>query len=474
MTDTYGDRASTLDRAARKMKKWAIWGGGFVVLLVIGLQSYFQTDAGFNYVYQNNITGTLTTYSDPGIHLRVPFFSKVERYKQVTTVTFDDGIASGSTTRDLDAVEVRFADTYTGTVSTSFRFKMDNKPSSIIALHKDFRTYNNFVDAMLVKNAKNVTVVTATQYTGEEFFQGGLNSYKAKLEDQMRNGLFVTERRQVEVEELALQPIGTDESTQRSGVMKKTRQLVWKTVPLLDMNGNPRRQRNPFDDYGVEVKQVTVSDPKPEGLLNELLVDKKKLVADRIRTVQAQETAKAEAQTAQLLKEIERTKAVQDARRIKELAIIDQQKQVAVEKEIAKRETVIRTKVKDLAVIDKAKELAVAIADRDIQEAAAVAAEFQGEAIKFRGLAEAEVDRAKLQAKQSANEIYMAEIERDIAVAMYRALKDFEVVMPTNYINQSSGGEGGMISNLDVLSAYGALGIMDRMGAAVDGDTTAK
>lgn len=474
MSDMYEDRTSRLDKVARKMRKWGIIGVTVVVFLVVGLNSYFQTDAGFNYVYQNNLTGTLTVYTDPGIHLRVPFFSKVEKYKQVTTISFDDAPDESSTTRNLASVEVRFADTYTGTVSTSFRFKMNNKPESIISLHKDFRTYNNFVDAMLVKNARNVTVVTATQYTGEEFFQGGLNSYKAKLEDQMRGGLFVTERRQVEVEELQLAPIGVDEETQQTGRMKRQRQLVWKTVPLLDMNGNPRRQRNPFDSYGVEVTQVTVSDPKPEGLLNELLVDKKKLVADRIRTVQAQETAKAEAQTAQLLKEIERTKAVQDARRIKELAIIDQQKLVSVEKEIAKREIVIRTKVKNLAVIDKAKELAVAIADRDIQEAAAVAAEFQGEAIKFRGLAEAEVDRAKLQAKQSANEIYMAEIERDIAVAMYRALKDFEIVMPTNYINQGGNGSGGMISNLDVLSAYGALGIMDRMGTAVDGNTTAK
>ena len=345
---------------------------------------------------------------------------------------------------------------------------MNPEPAKIIALHKDFRTYRNFVDAMLVKNAKNVTVVTATQYTGEEFFQGGLNSFKAKLEEQMRGGLYVTERRQVEIEQLGLAPIGVDEESQKTGRMTQQKQLIWKTVPLLDSRVNPLRQRNPFDAYGVEVTQVTVSDPKPEGLLDELLVDKKRLVADRIRTVQEQETAKAQAKTEQLKKEIERTKAVQDARRIKELAIIEQQRKVSVEREIAKKETVIRTKMKNLAVIDKAKELAVAEADRDIQEAAAVAAEHQGNAIRFKGLAEADVDRAKLAAKQSAEGIYMAEIQRDIAVAMYRALKDFEVKMPTNYVN--SGGDGGrMASNLDVLTAFGALAVMDQSKKAVSG-----
>lgn len=455
----------TIFKTIRKVGLWSMFG---IVALVIGMNSYFQTDAGYNYVYQNNLTGTLTVYTEPGIHVRVPFFSKVEEYKQVTTITFDPDDDGSATTRNLAPVKVRFADTYTGTVNTSFRFKMNPEPAKIIALHKDFRTYRNFVDAMLVKNAKNVTVVTATQYTGEEFFQGGLNSFKAKLEDQMRNGLFVTERRRVEIEELALAPIGIDEATQKSGRMTKQRQLVWKTVPLLDIDGNPRRQRNPFDAYGVEVTQVTVTDPKPEALLDELLVDKKRLVADRIRTVQEQETAKAQAKTEQLKKEIVRTKAVQDARRIKELAIIDKQREVAIERQLAIKETVIRQKQKDLAVIDKAKELEIAQADRDIQKAAAVAAEHQGNAIRFRGLAEADVDRAKLAAKQSANEIYMAEIQRDIAVAMYRALKDFDVKMPTNYVNNGGGANGGMTSNLDILTAFGALAVMEQSKAAVN------
>ncbi len=75
-------------------------------------------------------------------------------------------------------------------------------------MHREFRNNNNLIDAPFVKNARNVTVITATQYTGEEFFQGGLNQFKSKLGDQLREGIYLTERRQVEVEELDLAPVG--------------------------------------------------------------------------------------------------------------------------------------------------------------------------------------------------------------------------------------------------------------------------
>ena len=67
----------------------------------------------------------------------------------------------------------------------------------------------------------------------------------------------------------------------------------------------------------------------PEGALALLAgrVDglEKRLVAERIKTVQEQETSKAQAKTEQLKKEILRTREVQDAQRSKELAVISQQ-----------------------------------------------------------------------------------------------------------------------------------------------------
>ena len=55
-----------------------------------------------------------------------------------------------------------------------------------------------------------------------------------------------------------------------------------------------------LEQYGITVTQVTVGDPTPEALLEKLLIDKKKLVGARIRAVQEQDTAQAEAKTAQV------------------------------------------------------------------------------------------------------------------------------------------------------------------------------
>merc|ERR1712159_742350 len=185
-----------------------------------------------------------------------------------------------------------------------------------------------------------------------------------------------------------------------------------------------------------------------------------------IKTVQEQETSKAQARTEQLKKEIERTKAVQDAQRQKELVVIANQREVEVAKQIAERETIEQRKLQDLAVIQKDKELAVARAGLDIQKANAQAAKFEAEAIASKGKAEAEVLSAMYKAKSQNKEIFLAETQRDMAQALYGNLKDFKVEMPQNVIlgagGPGAGGAGKMPSNLDVITGFSALGLMEK------------
>ncbi len=449
------------------LKNLIAWGKLTIPLIGIALiilfisNAWFQTDAGYTYVYQNNISGELTVYKEPGIHFRLPAFSRVTPYKQVMTVSFgSDDITNTPSTRELKSIGVRFADTYTGQIPATFRFKLSNNDEKIIQMHREFRHLENLVDAMLVKNARNVTVITATQYTGEEFFQGGLNQFKSKLEDQLRDGVYVTERRQVEVEQTDLAPVGLDQ--EESNKLQRTQQLVWKTVPILDNQGQPKRQNNPLDQYGVQVTQVTVGDPTPEIQLNTLLIDKKSLVAERIKTIQEQETAKAQAKTEQLKKEIERTREVQDAQRKKELAVIGQQQGVEVAQQIARKELIEQQKQKDVSVIQKEKELAIAQSNLSIQQANAEAAKFEALAIREKGNAEAEVLAARYRALGAYKDIYLAEINRDIAGVLYTNLRHFKVEMPQNYVSTSNNEQGSLKSNLDVISAFSALGLMQQ------------
>ncbi len=425
--------------------------------------SVLMTDAGYTYVHQNNLTGELDVFSEPGIHFRMPFLSKITKYDQVITVSYGNTTGEDFYQR-LPAIQARFADTYIGNIPVTFRFKLSLNPEAVIKMHREFRNNSNLIDALLVKNARNVTVITATQYTGEEFFQGGLNQFKTQLGDQLRDGIYMTERKQVEVEQIDLAPVGVNQSN--SNKLQRTQQLVWKTVPVFDADGNLKRQDNPLQQYGIAVTQVTIGDPSPEEQLNKLLMDKKRLVADRIRAIQEQETSKAQAETEQLRKEIQRTREVQDAQRNKELAIISQQKEVEIARQIAEREIVEVEKKKRLAEVDKEKELAIAEANLAIQKANALSAEYEAKAILAKGRAEAVVLKAKYDAYGANRDVYLAELNRDVSTALYNNLKNYQVEMPKNYFGGGNGSK--LTTNLDVITGFGALGMLDKTQKLTD------
>mmetsp|Transcript_30394 Transcript_30394/g.78801 ORF Transcript_30394/g.78801 Transcript_30394/m.78801 type:complete len:490 (-) Transcript_30394:956-2425(-) len=434
--------------------KWIAVAGSVGLAFWLAKNSVLMTDAGVTYVVQNQLTGTLDVYTEPGLHRRVPFFSSVTEYRQVITASFEG----------QHAISTRFADTYMGSVPVTFRFKLPLHAEGVRKLHREFRSESNLVQSLLMRNAANVTVITATQYTGEEFFQGGLNQFKTQLADQLGNGIYLTERRQVEIEQTDLAPVGAEQE-ERAPRLVKSKQLVWKTVPLTDDKGLMKRAENPLAQYGIDVTQVLIGDPRPEDNLDRLLMDKKRLVAERIKTVQEQETSKAQARTEQLKKEIQRTKEVQDAQRQKELVVISNQREVEVAKQIAERETIEQRKMQSLAVIQKEKELAVAKAELDIQKANSQAARFEAEAIAVKGKAEADVLAAMYRAKAQNKEIFLAETQRDIAQTLYTNLKGFNVEMPSNVIiggGAADGSTGRLPSNLDVITGFSALGLMEK------------
>lgn len=217
---------------------------------------------------------------------------------------------------------------------------------------------------------------------------------------------------------------------------------------------------------GIEVTQVLLSDPKPEDALDKLLVDKKRLVADRIKAVQEQETSKAQAKTEQSKKEIQRTREVQDAQRERELAVIGQQRQVDVAMQVAEREVIEQEKLLKLSKIDKEKELSIATANLAIQKANSDSSIYEAKAIAAKGKAEAEVLASMYRAKAQNKEVYLAEVQRDIAQSIYSNLRDFKIEMPHNYIGGGGNGSGHLTSNLDVITGLSALGLMEKATAS--------
>ncbi|MDM8557435.1 SPFH domain-containing protein [Thiotrichales bacterium HSG14] len=103
-------------------------------------------------------------------------------------------------------------------------------------------------------------------------------------------------------------------------------------------------------------------------------------------------------------------------------------------------------------------ELNAALKNKEIQKANFKAAEFEAQAILAKGKAEAEVLKAKYEAR--IPDIYRAEIQKEIAQIIYPNLKGIELTMPRNIVNLGEQGNN-LQTNLDVLSSFATIGVME-------------
>ena len=78
------DNDSMLQKAAKgKLPKGIVWAIGigvfllasFIILAIFSGMFTFQTKAGYTYHYQNTLFGSEKSFSKPGVHFKLPFFS---------------------------------------------------------------------------------------------------------------------------------------------------------------------------------------------------------------------------------------------------------------------------------------------------------------------------------------------------------------------------------------------------------------
>lgn len=426
-------------------KKLIGWGlAAFVGISVIADGTYVSEEGRW-YAVQNNLLGKVTTVDTPGFKFKMPFFNRIADYKDYLTIDFGDDSTSGS--YDGPCVNVKFADTYTSCIPVTVRYKT----TSNLQIHSDFRSNGNLISTLLVKNARAAMIATAEQFTAEEYYQGGHSSFSAAYEDQLAGGLYKTERKLVEVIDTDIELAEVEGSGE--GTEKKAR-MVWKTVPLRDDNGSTLRRDNALDAYGITVSQVTIGKALPAENLAEMLKEKQRLVADRITTVQKQQNAIAEAKTKKLEFDIQIQAARQKALMEKDKQTINAQRVAEVEKINAQRE-------KDVAVIERTKALEIAEANEGIEKANAIAAQHMADAIRFQGLAEAEVTDAKMKALENNKEVVQAQYDRDIKLKLAESLKEFTIEMPEVLI-VSGEGNGQAVNSFD--QVMNSLGVSSLQG----------
>jgi|TARA_A100001391_G_scaffold33224_2_gene17972 hypothetical protein len=418
--------------------------GGCVFATIVALNSFTTVGSGEAVRIQNNITGGYSWKLDEGIALKVPFFSRVVTYSQEGTVAVTDNqeLCEASSIC-ASPRQVGFADTYGITIEASFRYSLSKNVEVLEQMHDKVKNSENLFGNTLLPFSQDLINYTASQFKAENFLQGAQNQFKSRLVDQASNGMLVTKR----TKELVTSEVA-DRNTDRDNT-KVGQQFRYEIKILEDEKGLPLRNPTAIAAYGITVVPAGINlvDYDPEPRLREFMVDKQDRVRARAKIVEDQENERQLAITAQLKGERERIQKQNVLLQQKDAAKIAGEKEVLQAELQAQRETVERKKVAELAIIDKQRELQIARANEGIQSANAKAAKFEAQAIKEKGFAEAEVDRAKLKAKQDNKDIYLAELDRDIQVKMAEVLPQVKITSP-QIVMGGSGTSGSQVSDL--------------------------
>lgn len=428
-----------IEEVAKWSKKTLIASVVGGAIAIVGMSSFYMI-SGTQYAVERTPGGDLVGIIEPGIHFKMPFMSTVHEYDMFQTVAYtaDEDDSNPMLKR------INFADTYGGKIGGTIRFQLPSDPKLLVEMHKAYANEKNLIASGLRPVSKQLLTYTANQITGENFMQGGQNDYQNRIEDQGNFGLYVTKREKTLVQKNT-SDVGIDNQNPKKRGQRDS--YVYINKIQLDKDGNKLRKPLPTTKYGIKVVQVTIDDFQPEDKLKDFIDRKKVQIATRQTLVEQQENERQSAVTAELKGQRQRVEARQAMLKDKDAAVIQAQKKVELEQKSA-----------DLQVVRKKKEFDIAKANEGIQKANSIAAKHQAKAITYKGLAEAQVDKAKYDAVDK--HVLKLRIEEKIAKYKYAALPKIKLDMPDN-VMITGGGSGSTpiadLANMQIIDKIGSL-----------------
>jgi hypothetical protein len=361
----------------------------FVASLFLSPLIFETNNAGFLSVRQAAGSGTLTAYSEPGMFLQG--FGEVTKYKQSDTLHFEDG--------DLGSVDVRFTDGAKAKVAVNVRFDLPGDPKKILDIHQKFRSYNALVTETIRQVVSESVLLTAALMSAEESYTTKRAEFSQIADDQVRNGVYITEAETIET---------TD---------TKTKEISRRQIVSIqkDAKGQPERKHAVLDQYGIRVTQFVIKDIDYDDKVDTMIQAKQEAMQQTV-------SAKANAE-----------RAVQDRITAEEVG----RKNVAV----AKYEQEVE---KQRAVTTAEKELDVARLRRQ-------AAELEKQALIAKGEGEGEYKR-RIMAADGALEKKLATYERVNALWAEALAKTNATLVPTVSTGGSGPGGNALNNMMELLS----------------------
>ena len=173
---------------------------------------------------------------------------------------------SGHPSVTLDNLPIVFLGNVDAKAEFSTQFRLPSG-DAFLKIAQEYRTPDNFLQRALLPAVKETLQATASLMSADDYYAGNRSHFGAEFENQLRNGLYLTSRKEIRVQrdnypaQTAILQSGTEQGS--FGDNTATRFIIEKK---LDKDGQELRKQQQFRLFGVEVvdARVTHIDPNPQ------------------------------------------------------------------------------------------------------------------------------------------------------------------------------------------------------------------
>lgn len=289
-----------------------------IVMLPLSGKILETNESGFITIKQAAITGKMSAFWQPGMFLQG--FGEVYKYKVSDIVYFSKHEDEGK--KLDDSISVRFNDGATAQVTGNVRIELPIDPLKLIEIHQKFRSYDSLIKDTVKQVVCEAVILTAALMSAEESYTTKRAEFSQMADDQVKNGVYLTEAETIETKDT------------KTGEITTKKIVHVRTKP----DGSFARKDPVFAIYGIHVSQFVIKDIDYQQEVHETINKKQDALmktvsakADAERAQQdrltAEEVGKKNVAVAHYEQEVEKTKAITAAE--KELSVAELNKRAA-------------------------------------------------------------------------------------------------------------------------------------------------
>lgn len=242
---------------------------GIIVVVVIALLAggfnsmFVYNEAGYQ-THIRTIGGTESVATDIGYHWKG--FGRATAWKQAQTIQFvaGDKLEGDDVSGAVQGYRIVFLGNVDGVVEASTRFRLP-QGDQFLKIAQEYRTPENFQATALTPAIKETLQATASLMSADDYFAGARSEFGNEFENQLRQGIYVTKRKEVERKVVRSRNEGNALLT-GAGEDEGSNRVEFVTEKVVDKDGKPVRKVQQFVTMGVDVVEARITnvDPNPQ------------------------------------------------------------------------------------------------------------------------------------------------------------------------------------------------------------------